>query len=153
MALTSTTLFDIVGGTQTITFNNPSQIDQISFSNNSITFQACSTYNLAKSDTLLWFQYLNTFNNLLLINFPAINSSIGQIFPLCQFDLSETNVGVKKIIYTQTSAGTVVLTNTYLPIATSISFIARASPVTITIQEYFMTILMTNQFTQQVNLN
>lgn len=39
MALTAVTVFDIIGATQTITFNNPSQVDQITFSSNSITLQ------------------------------------------------------------------------------------------------------------------
>lgn len=153
MPLTSTTTFDIVGQTQTLTFNNPSQVDQVTFSSNSITFAAESSFNLSKSDTLLYFQYLNSFNNLLLLNFPSISSSIGQIWPLSVFEISITNVGVKKIIYTQTSNGTTVLNITYPPIAQASAFVARGSPVTISIQEYFMTILMMNQFTSQVLLN
>lgn len=153
MALTSTTTFDIIGQTQTLTFNNPGQVDQVSFTSNAITFAAESQYTLAKIDVLLYFQYLNSFNNLLLLNFPSISSSIGQIWPLSKFDISTTSQGVKKIEYTQTTAGTTVLDISYLPIATSASFAARGSPVTISLQEYFMTILMMNQFTTQVSLN
>lgn len=153
MALTSTTTFDIVGATQTLTFNNPSQIDQISFSNNQITFASVIAYNLSKSDTILWFKYLNTFNNLLLINFPSISSSIGQIWPLSLFSITETNVGVVKIIFEQQNLGIDVLKINYLPIATSAAFSARASPITISLQEYFMTVLMMNQYITQVALN
>lgn len=153
MALTSTTSFDIVGQTQTLTFNNPGQIDQVSFANNQITFQAETQYSLAKSDMILWFKYLNAFNNLLLINFPSISSSIGQIFPLCVFSIVENNIGVKKITYDQQISGTEVLNIVYVPLAAAASVATRASPVTISLQEWFMTVLMMNQFTQQVALN
>lgn len=153
MALTSTTIFDIIGMTQTLTFNNPSQVDQIVFANNDITFETSSTYNLLKSDLILYFKYLNSFNNLLLINFPSINSSIGGIWPLSSFDITESSAGVTHIIYTQTSQGSTVLEINYVPIAGSASFITRSAPVTISLQEFFMTVLMMNQFINQVGLN
>jgi hypothetical protein len=153
MALTSVTTFDIVGQTQTITFNNPSQVDQITFSSSQITFATISSFDLVKSDMLLYFKYLNAFNNLLLINFPSISSSIGQIFPLCNFQLSETSSGVEHIIYNQTSSGNTVINVNYVPIATSAAFTARASPVTITLQEFFFLVVMMNSFNTQVNLN
>lgn len=153
MALTSVTALDVVGKTASLTYNNPGAVDLISFANNQITFGSISQYSLAKSDALLYFQFMNTFNNLLLINFPTLSQFIGQIFPLCQIDLSITNVGIKKIIYTQTSAGTNVLVSTYLPIAGSASISARGSPVTISMEEWFYTIVCMAQFTQQINLN
>ena len=153
MALTSTTTFDIAGQTQTITFNNPSQVDQITFSSNQITFSSESSFNLVKSDILLYNKYLQAFNNLLLINFPSISSSIGLAWPLCVFDFTESNIGVQRLIYNQTTSGTTVININYLPIATSAAFSARPSPVTITLQEFFMFVFMMNQFAQQVNLN
>ena len=81
MAITATTTLDIVGQTQTITFNNPSQIDQFVYSGGQITHKASSTFNLAKSDVLLYFQFLNAFNNVLILNFPTVNASIGGILP------------------------------------------------------------------------
>ena len=153
MALTSTTTFDISGTAQTLTYFNPSQVDQITFSSNQITFAAVSQFNLAKSDLLLYCQFLNIFNNLLIANFPSVSNSISSPWPLCQFDFSETNVGVKRLIYTQTSQGTAVQTINYLPIATSAAFTARGSPVTISLQEFFMYVLMSNQYAIQVGLN
>jgi hypothetical protein len=153
MALTSSTTFDIVGQTQAITFNNPSQVDQITFSSNQITFSASTTFNLAKSDLILYFKYLNAFNNLLLINFPSISSSVGQIFPLCSFQLSETFAGVEHITYDQTTAGNMVLHINYVPVAVSGAFSTRSAPVTITIQEFFLLVLLMNGFTNQVSLN
>ena len=153
MALTSTTITDIVGQTQTIVFNNPSQVDSIQFASNQITFAASTTYNLTKSDLILWCQFLSTFNNLLLINFPTISSIIGQAFPLCVYDYTYSNIGVKRLIYNQISIGTTVININYLPIATSAAFATRGSPVTITLQEYFMFVLMMGQYIQQVNLN
>jgi len=153
MALTSTTTFDIVGATQTITFNNPTQVDQITYSGNQIIFQTSSAYNLAKSDYLLYFKYLNAFNNLLLLNFPVISQAFSIAWPLCQFDITESNVGVQKIIYSQSSVGTAVININYVPIANSSAFTARASPVTISLQEFFMMVYMLSQYTNQVGLN
>jgi hypothetical protein len=153
MALIQQTTVDIVGETQTIVFNNPSQVDQIQYINNQITFGISTTYNLSKSDLLLYGQFINTFNNSLILNFPSVNKSIGIAWPLCNFDFTESNVGTKKLIYNQSSSGTTVIIITYVPIANAASFATRASPVTITLQEYFMFVLMLGQYIQQVNLN
>jgi len=153
MALTSTTTFDITGATQTLTYFNPAQVDQIIFSSNQITFASISSFNLAKSDLLLYCQFLNIFNNLLFANFPSVSASVNSPWPVCQFDFSETNVGVKKLIYTQISQGTAVQTINYLPIATAAAFTARGAPVVISLQEFFMYVLMNNQYAIQVGLN
>ena len=153
MALTQQTTVDIVGQTQTIVFNNPSAVDQIQYASNVITFGISSTYNLAKSDLLLYGQFLNTFNNSLILNFPIVNASIGGVWPLSVFDFTESNVGTKRLIYNQTSNGTTAININYLPIATAAAFATRGSPVSVTLQEYFMFVLMMGQFIQQVNLN
>lgn len=153
MVITSQITTDIVGQTQILVISNSGPLDQILYSNNQITFGTSSTYNLSKADLALWGQFLNTFNNLLIINFPSIASSIGLAWPLCVFDFTENDIGVKRLIYNQTSNGTTVININYLPIATSAAFATRSSPVTITLQEYFMFILMMAQYFQQVNLN
>lgn len=153
MALTSITTLDIAGQMASLTFSNPSQVDKISFTSNQITFDTISQFNLVKADAILYFQFMNVFNNLLLLNFPTLAQSIGLIFPLSSFDISITNVGTKKIIYTQSTTGTNVLVSTYLPIASATAISARAAPVTISMQEWFFTIVCMSQFTQQVNLN
>jgi hypothetical protein len=153
MALTQQTTVDIVGKTQTIVFNDPSAVDQIAYSNNEITFGTISTYNLSKSDLLLYGQFVNTFNNSLILNFPIVNQSIGQIFPLCNFQISETTAGVTHLMYNQTSAGTTACNINYLPSVLQCAFTARSSPVTVTLQEYFLFVLMLGQYIQQVNLN
>jgi hypothetical protein len=154
MVLTSTTILDVVNQIQSITFyESAAQIDQITYQSNMLTFSAISTFNLVKSDFLLYFQYLNTFFNLLTVNFPAFQSQANYIWPLCEFDITSTNVGVFKIIYTQNSLSNNVYTINYVPIATSCSFTARASPITISVQEFFMTLNMLTQFTNQVRLN
>ena len=154
MAITSTTTVDIVGQTQTIQFySGVTILDQFTYSGGQIVHAASTTYSLSKSDLLLYFQFLNAFNNLLIINFPTVNSNIGGFFPLCQFDLSETNVGVKRVIYNQTSAGTTVLNINYVAIAVAGAFATIGSPVTITLQEWFFMIIMMYQFNNQVLLN
>jgi hypothetical protein len=153
MALVQQTTLDIVGETQTIVFNNPGIIDQIQYTSNQIIFATSSTYNLGKSDLLLYGQFINTFNNSLLLNFPIVTTSIGAIWPLSGFHFTETNQGTKSLVYTQTSSGTQVININYVPIAGAGSFATRASPVTVTLQEYFMFVLMLGQYIQQVNLN
>ena len=153
MALTSTTTFDVIGNTSTITFLNPSQVDQITYAGGAITYQAASSYTLAKSDFLLYFQYLNAFYNQLFINFPQIASSVNTIWPLSVFDISLTNVGTKKLTYTQSFSGTTVLQINYLPLTVSAGFVTRPSPVTISLQEFFQNVYMLTQYTTQVSLN
>jgi hypothetical protein len=153
MALTSTTTFDVDGNTSTITFFNPSQVDQITYNSDGITFQTAGSYTLAKSDYLLYFQYLNAFNNQLFINFPAISKNVNTAWPLILFSITETNIGVQKITYDQTSIGTTILNVNYLPSIASAGFVARGSPVTVTLQEFFMTVYMLTQYTNQVALN
>jgi hypothetical protein len=152
MARTATTIFDIIGGTQCINFNNPSLIDNISFANNQITFQTTSEFNLAQSDLLLYIKYLQTFNTLLFNNFPTLKSYLTESLPLCNFQITETNVGVVKITYIQTSLSSLVYTINYLPIATSAAFSARNS-VMINIQEFNLLIAMLQQYANQVSKN
>jgi hypothetical protein len=153
MALTSTTEFDFVGQTQTLTYFDPSQIDQITYSSGAITFGAISTYNLSKSDLILYNQYLQVFYQLLIVNFPSITSQLNGIWPLCNFSITETNVGTKKIVLNETSSGNTVVNINYVPIATSAAFTARASPVTVSIQEFQAFCLLMNPYTNQVSLN
>jgi hypothetical protein len=153
MALTSTTLFDIVGQTQSITFNNPGQVDQITYASNQVTFQTISTFNLSKSDLQLYIKYLIAFNNLLIFNFPAVSAAYTLPWPISDFHIFETNSGVQKIDYVQTSLGTQVININYLPLATSASFAARVSPVTVTVQEFLMCVYMLTQYSVQVGLN
>lgn len=154
MALTSTTTLDVIDQLQTITFYDAStQLDQIVYNNNVLTFSSITAFNLSKSDYLLYFQYLNSFFNLLIVNFPQFQSQQGLDWPLCEFQINETDVGVLKIIYTQNSLANNVYTINYLPIASSCSFTSRPSPINISIQEFYMTINMLTQFTNQVRLN
>ena len=152
MALTSQTVVDIVAQTQTITFyESSSQVDKITYSNNQITFQNIAHYVLNKSDYQLWFQYFFSFYNLLPINFP--NIIFKGKWPLCKFDITESNPGVKRIIYTQTSNGVDVLVINYNTNNSTASFTARAAPVTISMQEFFTTTNMLTQYTNQVTQN
>jgi hypothetical protein len=150
MALSATTVFDIVDQTQSITFNNPTMVDQISFANNQLTFAEISTFTLTQSDMLLYVKYLQAFYTLLVQNFPTINIAFTQPWPLCLFSLAETDVGINKITYTQTSNGANVYTINYLPEELSAGFLARTAPAVITTQEFLWTIPMMNQFGNQI---
>jgi hypothetical protein len=154
MALTSTTLLDVSDGIQTITFYEGSTVvDQITYSNNQITFSSISSYNLSKSDLLLYVQYLQVFLTLLTVNFRSLISLVNAIWPLCLFEISETNVGTTHITYTQSSNGTNVYTINYVPIAQAASFNSRSSPVSITFQEFYAGLNFMNLYSNQVSLN
>jgi hypothetical protein len=154
MALTSQTTLDLVGQTQTISFyTGATMVDQIVYSGNAIIFENISGYTLSKSDYALWFQYLLAYYTLLVRNFPDINQSSFLIWPLCSFDITIKNQGTESITYTQTTTGTDALKITYLPIATSAAFEVRAAPVSISLQEFFMTMQMLPQLTNQIALN
>ena len=154
MALTAATVFDLIAATQTITFSNPAQVDQITYSGNQITFQTSSTYNLSQSDFALYVKYVLAFNILLIQNFPQIpNSYILEWSPLSIFSITQSNVGVEHITYNQSSNGTQVININYVPIATSAAFATRGSPVTIPLQEWFTFIVMMQQYATQVALN
>lgn len=154
MVLTSTTTLDVVNQIQEITFyESDTPVDQITYQSNVLTFSSIATFNLVKSDYLLYFQYLNTFFNLLTVNFPAFQSQANLDWPLCEFDITSTDVGVFKIIYTQNSLSNNVYTIDYVSVASACSFTARGSPINISVQEFFMTMNMLTQFTNQVKLN
>ena len=152
MALTSTTVFDIVGQTQTITFTNPTQIDQIVYSSNAITFETTAGYNLVKSDLLLYLRFIQVFNTLLYTNFPTV--SFGNLaLPNSALSITKSFAGVTHLNYAQSSLGTNVLDINYVPTAGSGAITARGSPVTITIQEFVTMVTMLNIYSNQVNLN
>jgi hypothetical protein len=153
MALQQVIAFDSLPQTNSITFNNPSQVDQVVYSGGNITFQTCSSYNLSKSDLILYCQYLNAFNNNLFLNFPSLASYVNTAFPTSSFQLSTTFAGVKHINYVQTSGSNTVLSINYVPIAMSGSVAARSSPVNITYQEFFMMLYMISQYSNQVSVN
>lgn len=155
MALTNITTFDVVGGTQTMAFYDPSLVDQITYSAGSITLAAISSFNLSKSDMLLYYQYVNSFNNLLFVNFPSISAHVNTSWPFdTTFEIYTTTVGVNHIYYIQnTVSSTNVYTINYVPTATAASFAARSSPVTITLQEWFMTVYLLAQYSTQVSVN
>lgn len=153
MALEQILTTNSVATTASLTFNNPSQVDQVDFGSNTITFAECSAFNLVKSDVLLYIQYMNYFNNNLLVNFPSVQASINTAFPISNFQLSITSQGVTHIDYNQSNNGISLLAINYVPTAGAAGFSARPSPVTISLQEFFMTCYMLTQYSIQVGLN
>lgn len=150
MALKAVTTLDIPGLTQIIVYNNPTLVDEIDFGSNQITLKAISSFSLSKSDFLLYFQYLDIYNNALLFNFPSINASINVAIAQSEFDFK---VGTTRIDYTQTHVATTALGLTYLFSNTTMTFAARASDVTISLQEWFTLVYNLRVVTKQVSLN
>jgi hypothetical protein len=150
MALTHTTVVDIVNATQTMSFyESATLVDQIQYSAAGITFSSISSFNLSQSDLLLYLKHMATFYTNLGINFPAIYLSANLTWPVCEFDITQSNSGVLKIDYTQTSLSASVYLINYVVLAASASFSAR-SAITITLQEFFMTINMMAQYNSQI---
>jgi hypothetical protein len=153
MALTSVISVDLVGQTQSITYyEGATQTDQITFSSNTITFTSTSGFSLSKSDCILYQSLFQTYFSSLLINFPNICKSANLIWPLCNFQISETYAGVTHLNYVQSSQGNTIYSINYVPIASAASFAAR-STVTISLQEFFMMQIMLQQYTNQISLN
>lgn len=154
MALTSVTTTDLVGQTQVLSFyEGATLVDQISYGNNQITYGEISSFNLSKSDCLLYYQFLLTFVNILTTNFPIVNNYINAALPLSEFDITLSTSGVEHIVYTQNSGSTNVYTINYVPTAQAASFTARAAPVVVTLQEFFAGVYFKNKFNVQVSLN
>lgn len=150
MALKAVTTLDIPGLTQTIVYNVPALVDEIDFGSNQITFKAIASYNLSKSDFLLYFQYLDIYNNALLFNFPSINASINVPIAASEYDFK---VGSTRIDYTQTHVATVTLGLTYLFSNSTMTFAARPSDVTISLQEWFTIVYDLRVVAKQVSLH
>jgi hypothetical protein len=153
MALQAIIFVDLVGLTSTLTFTlNSASIDELTYSNNSITFSSTSGFNLIKSDFLIYNSYLNVFLNSLLINFPTIQNSRGISLPISTFQINLSTSGIEHIYYVQTSSGNSIYNTNYVAVATSASFAARTSE-TITMQEFFVFCQLHNIYAQQVGFN
>ena len=154
MALTSTILLDLPNQTQTLTFfEGATQIDQITFSNNSITMGATSGFDLSKSDCLLYNSLFQTWVTAFELNFPAVFKSNNLQWPQSIFTINIVEItGLLRVLYTQTSLGNSIYATDYLIVAQEVIYAAR-SLITISLQEFFMMQLMLQQFTNQVALN
>lgn len=154
MALTAVTTLDIVGKTSTISFyQGASLVDQITFGSNAITYQAISSFNLSKSDMALYNAFQNVFLLSLYTNFPTFAQNSNLIFSNSVFNITKSFAGVTHLTYTQSSNGTTFLTTNYIPVAVAASFLTRASPVTISLQEFIFGVQMQVQYFNQVSLN
>jgi hypothetical protein len=153
MSLQATVLLDIAGATQTLTYTlSSSQIDQLVFANNQVTFASISSFNLSKADFENYVASLIAFVNVIIFNFPTVQNSRGVTLPLSTFELSLAGSPVEQIDYIQTSLGNSVYAINYVPLAVACAFAARSS-VTISMQEFFVLSQMMTLYGQQVNLN
>jgi hypothetical protein len=153
MSLQATVLLDIGDATQTLTYTlSSSQIDQIVFANNQITFQSTPGFNLSKSDFAIYVSSLTAFVNVIIFNFPSVQNSRGLSLPISTFELSLSGTPVEHIDYLQTSQGSIIYNTNYVPLAQAASFSVRAT-TTITMQEFFVCNQMTTLYGQQVSFN
>lgn len=153
MALQSTTFFDVANQTQTLTYTlNSTQIDQISYANNQITYSNSLGFNLIKSDAILYASYLSVYLNTLIANFPNIRNSSGISLPVSSFEIQLVSSPITHIYYTQYSQGNLIYNTNYVPIASSASFAAR-STVIVTIQEFLLSVQFKQLFINQISFN
>jgi len=140
--LTSSTQSD------TLAFFNPDQIDQLTYSSESITFEKCDEYKLSKEDLILYCKYIISWNVSLLDTFvnlvPAVNTSV----LVSSFKIEVTSDG--QIIYNQTANGEAVICITYYPSELKAIVSSRGSPVSISYQEFFLMIYLLSQYINQV---
>lgn len=154
MAITSQTSLDLVGQTSTLSYyQGASLIDQITFGSNAITYQAISSFNLVQTDMLLYYKFLNTYLALLYTNFPIVPASANLILPNSQFEFNQFSLGLTHIQFIQASLGNTFISINYLPSITSGSYNSRASPVTITLQEFIQGFNSSTMFYNQILLN
>jgi hypothetical protein len=153
MALQATLFLDIPDQQLTLNYTlNGSQIDQLTYSNNQITFGSTAGFNLIKTDFIIYNVYLNTFLNSLIANFPIVQNSRGISLPLSSFVIQLTSSGVEHIDYIQTSSGNSVYNTNYVPLASSASLAVR-STITITMQEFLVFCELHNIYANVVGLN
>lgn len=153
MSLQANVLLDIPDLTQTLTYTVSNvMVDQITFSNNQITFASISSFNLAKSDLAIYSSTLNTFLNALIFNFPTVQNSRGLSLPVSTFEMQLATVGIEHIYYIQSSQGNSIYNTNYVPLAQSASFSARSS-IVVTLQEFFLSVQMQQIYAQQVSFN
>jgi len=153
MALQATLFVDIANQFETLTYTlNSVQLDELTFSNNQITFGSTTGFNLSQSDFIIYNSYLTIFLNSLLINFPTIQNLRGISLPISTFEIQLATSGIEHIYYIQTSLGNSVYNTNYVPDAHAASFASRVS-ITITLQEFFVFAQLHNIYSQQVGFN
>lgn len=154
MALSSVITQNIPAGTQQIIFNNPTEVDNITYSGSGLTYAVESSFTLSQSDMVLYFQNKLAFYNALLLNFPAINAGFNLEVPVCLMEVQSMS-GPNYLVFTQTSTAspvTHVYTITFDRGSLIATFAARASAITITPQEYLMAFQILRLFFNQVSL-
>jgi hypothetical protein len=156
MAVTSTITQNIPGATQQVVFYNPSEFDNLTYNSNQMTYAAESSIILSQSDFALWFLQKRQFYNLLITNFPIINSSYNVAAPICKFEILSLSTSNPYIIqYIQTSSSspiTSVYSITYSTTANTATFAVRTNPITITMQEFLIGFQNIIQFANQCSL-
>src|ERR1700687_2630821 len=152
MALTAAITFDLIGGTQVLTLSNPSQVEQISFGSNQITFASAVSFTLNKSDFGLYFSYIKVYYTLLFVNFPTLGPLLTAAWPMpgTAFNLTQIAHPNQAIEFTQSSAGSTMWDIVYTLNTTNAVFARRTSPVTITPQEFFAGFDSLTQYAKQV---
>ena len=142
------------GQTQSMTFNNPSFCDSITYSSSGITYPIASAWTCSQSDFNLFFTYKGQFFNSLLTNFPFIANSYGLEVPVCKMQIYSSN-GPNLIQYLQTSTASpvsLVYNITFDRVAKTVTFAARSSAITITLQEYLAAFPIIGIYANQVAL-
>jgi hypothetical protein len=156
MAVTSTITQNIPGATKQVVFYNPSEFDNLTYNSNQMTYAAESSIILSQSDFALWFLQKRQFYNLLITNFPIINSSYNVAAPICKFEILSLSTSNPYIIqYIQTSSSspiTSVYSITYSTTANTATFAVRTNPITITMQEFLIGFQNIIQFANQCSL-
>lgn len=154
MSLLAINTLNLPSLTQSIVFNNPSQVDEISYASNSITYPIASSFVLSQADFALFYQYSQQFYNSLIINFPNITQYYNIEIPVCLFEIQSLG-GPNLLNFTQTSTAspvTHVYTITFDRVAKTATFAARASAITITMQEYLLAFSALTQYANQVTI-
>lgn len=155
MATTSVVTQNLPSDTQQVIFYDTGEFDNITYSSNQITYAAESSITMSQSDFALWYKYFLQYYNLLLTNFPVINSAYNTSVPICKFEilsLSTQSPNLIEYIQTSTITSQSVYSITYSTTGNTATFAARSAPITITLQEFLIGFQLITQFANQCSL-
>jgi hypothetical protein len=154
MAIKSTVLLDLPSNIQSITYNvGINQVDKITFASNAITFSAISSFNLIKSDLLIYIANLKSFSDLLFNNFTFLPNPSTLPLPPSNFQIAIVSLAsVIHLHYIQTSLVNQVYNINYSTALKQATIPTRAQ-TTITLQEFYYCINFLQSYKNQINLN
>jgi len=154
MSLTAVITQNISAQTQNIIFSTSGQVEEITYSNNQITYAAESSFVLSQSDFSLFAAYKLQFYNALLSNYPNINTYFNIEIPVCLIEIQSLS-GPNIIQFHQTSTASpvsLIYNISFDRGALTATFAAQSNQITITLQEFLLAYQMLRSYFNQCQI-